>query len=88
MGEANMKFARGENEEAVKMCMEVIRLVPTAPEPFQTLGMLYEELGDTEKALQVRQLETFWYYMFQLQTKYNSYKWYFTITTRSRQMDK
>lgn len=26
MGEANMNFARGVYEEAVKMCMEVIRL--------------------------------------------------------------
>ena len=26
MGEANLKFARGQHEEAVKMCMEVIRL--------------------------------------------------------------
>ncbi|KAK2171464.1 hypothetical protein NP493_1062g00073 [Ridgeia piscesae] len=52
MGEANMKFARGETEEAIKMCMEIIRLAPTAPEPFQTLGMLYEEAGQTPKALQ------------------------------------
>lgn len=26
MGEANMKFARGETDEAIKMCMEVVRL--------------------------------------------------------------
>ena len=26
---------------------------PSAPEPFQTLGMLYEEAGQTTKALQV-----------------------------------
>ncbi|XP_014674823.1 PREDICTED: general transcription factor 3C polypeptide 3-like isoform X2 [Priapulus caudatus] len=52
MGEANLCFARGEHEEAIKMCMEIIRLVPTAPEPFQTLGMLYEEMGDVERSLQ------------------------------------
>lgn len=52
MGEANLCFARGDYDDATKMCMEIIRLVPTAPEPFQTLGMLYEEKGDTEKALQ------------------------------------
>jgi len=26
---------------------------PTSPEPFQTLGMIYEELGDMDKSLQV-----------------------------------
>ena len=26
MGEANMKFARGETDDAIKMCMEIIRL--------------------------------------------------------------
>jgi hypothetical protein len=26
--------------------------VPYAPEPFQTLGMVYDELGSTEKSLQ------------------------------------
>ena len=26
MGEANLKFARGEATEAIKMCMEIIRL--------------------------------------------------------------
>ncbi|XP_064605107.1 general transcription factor 3C polypeptide 3-like [Liolophura sinensis] len=52
MGEAHLKFARGEHEEAVKMCMEVIRLAPMAAEPFQTLGLLYEELGDMQKSMQ------------------------------------
>ncbi|CAN8009953.1 unnamed protein product, partial [Ixodes pacificus] len=52
MGEANLCFARGDHEDAIKMCMEVIRLVPRAPEPFQTLGMLYEEMGNPAKALQ------------------------------------
>ena len=30
MGEANMKFAHGQSDEAIKMCMEVIRQVPNA----------------------------------------------------------
>ena len=52
MGEANVNFARGQNEEAIKMCMEIVRSAPLAHEPFQTLGMIYEELGDMEKAVQ------------------------------------
>ncbi|XP_069681894.1 general transcription factor 3C polypeptide 3-like isoform X1 [Periplaneta americana] len=52
MGEANLRYARGERELAVKMCLEIIRQVPTAPEPFQTLAVLYEELGAPDKSLQ------------------------------------
>ena len=27
MGEANLRFARGEKEDAIKLCMEVVRQV-------------------------------------------------------------
>jgi tetratricopeptide (TPR) repeat protein len=30
---------------------EVIRLAPNNPDPYQTLGMIYEELGNERKAL-------------------------------------
>ncbi|KAG9477965.1 hypothetical protein GDO78_013124 [Eleutherodactylus coqui] len=52
MGEANIRFARGEAEEAVLMCMEIIRQAPLAYEPFSTLAMIYEDQGDMEKSLQ------------------------------------
>ncbi|XP_069471822.1 general transcription factor 3C polypeptide 3 isoform X2 [Ambystoma mexicanum] len=52
MGEANIRFARGEREEAVMMCMEIIRQAPLAYEPFSTLAMIYEDQGDMEKSLQ------------------------------------
>ncbi|XP_033229465.1 general transcription factor 3C polypeptide 3 isoform X2 [Belonocnema kinseyi] len=51
MGEANLRFARGETELAAQMCMEIIRQVPCAPEPFQTLTMIYEN-EQPEKSLQ------------------------------------
>ncbi|XP_011298657.1 general transcription factor 3C polypeptide 3 isoform X2 [Fopius arisanus] len=51
MGEANLRYARGETELATKMCMEIIRQVPSAPEPFHTLAMIYET-EDPEKSLQ------------------------------------
>ncbi|KAI5644977.1 general transcription factor 3C polypeptide 3 [Phthorimaea operculella] len=50
MGEANLRFARGDKETAEKMCHEIIKLIPTAPEPYQTLAQIYE--NDTEKSLQ------------------------------------
>ncbi|XP_014472178.1 PREDICTED: general transcription factor 3C polypeptide 3 isoform X1 [Dinoponera quadriceps] len=50
MGEANVRFAKGEVEIAEQMCMEIIRQVPSASEPFQTLAMIYE--NDQKKSLQ------------------------------------
>ncbi|XP_066544573.1 general transcription factor 3C polypeptide 3 [Amia ocellicauda] len=52
MGEANIRYARGEKEDAITMCMEIIRQAPLAFEPFSTLAMIYEDQGDLEKALQ------------------------------------
>ena len=52
MGEANLRFARGDTDTAIRMCMEVIRQEPGVPEPFQTLSTLYEETGNEEKAFQ------------------------------------
>ncbi|XP_004868994.1 general transcription factor 3C polypeptide 3 isoform X1 [Heterocephalus glaber] len=52
MGEANIRFARGKREEAILMCMEIIRQAPLAYEPFSTLAMIYEDQGDMEKSLQ------------------------------------
>lgn len=42
MGEANLRFARGDYETAEKMCFEVIRQCPDAYEPYLTLAQLYE----------------------------------------------
>uniref|UniRef100_A0A8B9TE63 General transcription factor IIIC subunit 3 n=1 Tax=Anas platyrhynchos TaxID=8839 RepID=A0A8B9TE63_ANAPL len=39
-------------EEAILMCMEIIRQAPLAHEPFSTLAMIYEDQGDMEKSLQ------------------------------------
>ncbi|XP_031708076.1 general transcription factor 3C polypeptide 3 [Anarrhichthys ocellatus] len=52
MGEANIRYARGEKEDAVLMCMEIIRQAPLAYEPFSTLAMIYEDDEDMDKALQ------------------------------------
>ena len=52
MGEANIRFSRGDHEEAILMCMEIIRQAPLAYEPFSTLAMIYEDQGDMEKSLQ------------------------------------
>ncbi|XP_053614977.1 general transcription factor 3C polypeptide 3 [Plodia interpunctella] len=50
MGEANLRFARGDKETAERMCHEIIKQVPTSAEPYQTLAQIYE--SDPEKSLQ------------------------------------
>ncbi|KAI4457182.1 transcription initiation factor iiic tfiiic polypeptide 3-related [Holotrichia oblita] len=50
MGEANLRFARGEYEIAQKMCFELIRQAPMAYEPYWTLSQLYE--NDPIKSVQ------------------------------------
>jgi general transcription factor 3C polypeptide 3 (transcription factor C subunit 4) len=52
MGQANLRVARGDLEEAIKICMEIIRQAPDVPEPFLTLEMIYEEMEDEEKRFQ------------------------------------
>lgn len=50
MGEANLCFARGNSEMAEKICLEIIRQNPLAPEPFLTLAEINES-RDKEKYL-------------------------------------
>lgn len=50
MGEANLRFVKGDVDIAEKMCHEIIRQVPSASEPYQTLSNIYEH--NPEKSLQ------------------------------------
>lgn len=54
MGQANVSYAQGDVESAVKMCFEIIKEEPNASEPFRTLSNIYEGIGKTEEALQMR----------------------------------
>ncbi|XP_050681912.1 general transcription factor 3C polypeptide 3-like isoform X2 [Leptidea sinapis] len=50
MGEANLRLARGDVEMAERMCHEIIKQMPTASEPYQTLAQIHEH--DADKSLQ------------------------------------
>lgn len=50
MGEANLSYARGQTELAEKVCLEIVRQVPLAHEPFLTLAQIHED--NSEKYLQ------------------------------------
>ncbi|GIX70562.1 general transcription factor 3C polypeptide 3, partial [Caerostris extrusa] len=45
MGEANVHYAKGDCQKAVNICMELIKSAPHAYEPFQLLGVIYEEMA-------------------------------------------
>uniref|UniRef100_A0A182W3S2 General transcription factor 3C polypeptide 3 n=1 Tax=Anopheles minimus TaxID=112268 RepID=A0A182W3S2_9DIPT len=55
MGQANLCYARGDTKTAEDLCMEIIRQVPLAHEPFITLAQIHE-MDDPEKYLQYSQI--------------------------------
>lgn len=48
IGEANLRFARGDLETAKKMCYEIIRQHCTAAEPYITLAQIFESNEPTK----------------------------------------
>ncbi|GFR28158.1 general transcription factor 3C polypeptide 3 [Trichonephila clavata] len=52
MGEANLAYAQGNTQYAIEICMQLIKSAPQAYEPFQTLGVIYDEMGESRKAFQ------------------------------------
>ena len=48
LGDANLAYATHDFPTAIELLREVIRLAPNNPDPYQTLGMIYEELAGDE----------------------------------------
>lgn len=95
MGEANLRVARGDKETAVKICLEIIRQVPTAAEPFLTLAGIYDEMGDEEKFLQMSLVAAHlsstdayqWVHLAELSEKQNLIKQAITCYTKAINLD-
>ncbi|KAK9844168.1 hypothetical protein WJX81_006772 [Elliptochloris bilobata] len=51
LGEANLLYASGDYEPAIALLLEVIQSSPNLPDPYHTLGLLYEQVGEPRKAL-------------------------------------
>ena len=51
MGQANSAFVQQDHQKAIELFLEVIRKSPCTHEPYNTLGLIYEEIGDMSKAL-------------------------------------
>ena len=58
LGQANLFRARGNDDEALKLCLEIIRQCPSQPEPFNTVAAIYEANGEIEKAMQFYTIST------------------------------
>lgn len=52
VGQANLAYTKKQYSEAVEILHRVIKAAPHAQQPWMTLGMIHEELGDSQKALQ------------------------------------
>ncbi|XP_065313628.1 uncharacterized protein LOC135922984 isoform X2 [Gordionus sp. m RMFG-2023] len=52
MGTANMQWASGQKLQAKEICNEIIKLAPSACEPYSLLSLIYEEIGDSLKSYQ------------------------------------
>ena len=44
LGEATIRYAYREFQQAVRLLVEIVRLCPGLPHPYQTLGLMYEEM--------------------------------------------
>ncbi|GLD96395.1 hypothetical protein PINS_up005078 [Pythium insidiosum] len=52
LGEANMLYASHQYDDAIALLKDFIKKAPTIPDPYHTLGMIYEDRQDRTKALQ------------------------------------
>ncbi|EWM25349.1 transcription factor iiic-gamma subunit [Nannochloropsis gaditana] len=44
---------RAEYREALRLLNEVVRQAPTVPDPYQTMGQIYEDQGEIQKAAEI-----------------------------------
>ncbi|XP_021733713.1 general transcription factor 3C polypeptide 3-like [Chenopodium quinoa] len=51
LGDANLHYAHGRYEEAIRLLREVVLLAPNLPDPYHTLGLVYNSMGDKAKSV-------------------------------------
>lgn len=51
IAEANEAFANGDHAGAIAACREVVKAAPSYPESYSLLGLIYEDMGQQQKAL-------------------------------------
>ncbi|KAI4378286.1 hypothetical protein MLD38_015784 [Melastoma candidum] len=51
LGNSTICYAYGQYEEAISVLNQVVKLAPNLPDPYHTLGLIYDALGNTKKAM-------------------------------------
>ncbi|KAI3767540.1 hypothetical protein L2E82_17738 [Cichorium intybus] len=51
LGDATLYYAHGRYEEAIPLLKEVILICPNLPDSYQTLGLIYDAIGNKMKAV-------------------------------------
>lgn len=54
LGEGNQSYVDGDVPEAIRIMLEVIRIEPRAVQAWFVLAKCHEEMGEAQKALQLR----------------------------------
>ncbi|XP_076887573.1 uncharacterized protein LOC143537758 [Bidens hawaiensis] len=51
LGDATLHYAHGRYEEAIPLLKEIIKISPNLAEPYHTLGLIYNSMGNQKRAL-------------------------------------
>ncbi|XP_076887553.1 uncharacterized protein LOC143537738 [Bidens hawaiensis] len=51
LGDATQDYAHGRYEEAIPLLKKIIRISPSLVEPYHTLGLIHNVMGDKKRAL-------------------------------------
>ncbi|XP_048500140.1 uncharacterized protein LOC104894179 isoform X2 [Beta vulgaris subsp. vulgaris] len=51
LGDATLHYAHGRYEDAISLLTEVVRLAPNLPDPYHTLGLVYNSMGDKRRSM-------------------------------------
>ena len=50
MGQANVAYVQKQYPKAIELYLQVVQRAPASPEPYYSLGLVYEEQGDADRA--------------------------------------
>lgn len=50
MGQANVAYVQKQYSKAIELYLQVVQRAPASPEPYYSLGLVYEEQGNADKA--------------------------------------